>query len=201
MLKEVPNKQLQTAFYALTSILFKDIHINGVHTFSSFAIPMRKLCDGLRKIVNVFVTRCMNFVCLNMGNDHKHKSNKDSKKKSKKEHKKHKKSKRQNSDSEPEIDYSDPSLWVEKESDVPPPATSAPEEEEVKSAQPSAGPRHGWMLSDSFDFGSLGTARQPTEESKPKPDPDEVCVFPIHLDDHCSRWADLLDRSRLASAS
>lgn len=93
--------------------------------------------------------------------DHKHKS-KESKKKSKKEHKKHKKHKKEESSSEPEIDYNDPSLWVEKDQPEPAPPPSQ-----------SSAPRHEWMLNESFDFGSLGVAREKPENT-PKTDPDQV---------------------------
>lgn len=100
------------------------------------------------------------FCIFTMG-DHKHKS-KESKKKSKKEHKKHKKHKKEESSSEPEIDYNDPSLWVEKDQPEPAPPPSQ-----------SSAPRHEWMLNESFDFGSLGVAREKPENT-PKPDPDQV---------------------------
>lgn len=119
-----------------------------------------------------------------MGN-HKHKKEKLSKKEHKessREHKKHKKSSRQKDD---EIDYSDPSLWVEAEDNAEmTPAEYLRNQQQNTDAknnlsqetieQPmQENARHGWMLDSGFDFGSLGTARQ-KEEDKSKPNPDEV---------------------------
>lgn len=137
------------------------------------------------------------FLISNMG-DHKHKKDRDSKKSSSskrhhkessssshREHKKHKKS--SSSRQEPEIDYSDPSLWVEAESqtaELTPAehllnqqkATEANEqaEQDNSAALPKEQEaRHGWMLDGGLDFGSMGTARV-REEDKPKPNPDQV---------------------------
>jgi hypothetical protein len=127
--------------------------------------------------------------------DHKHK--KDSKKSSSKRehsshgsHRDHKKHKKSNSskrnDETKEIDYSDPSLWVEapgtteitpaehlrnhQQADLTreeqPAAETLPQQEEA---------RHGWMLDGGLDFGSMGIARV-REEDKPKRNPDEVSI-------------------------
>lgn len=124
--------------------------------------------------------------------DHKYK--KDSKKSSRKEHreshkehKKHKKSsKRREDEKEVEIDYSDPSLWVEAPGSTEmTPAEYLKNQQEGISArsqealnedttQPKEeNARHGWMLDSGFDFSSMGVARQ-KEEDKQKPDPDQV---------------------------
>lgn len=102
--------------------------------------------------------------------EHKHK------KKSKKEHKKHKRSKREDQ----EIDYSDPSLWVEKadegspsaeQSAIPTAASNAPTATATASNNAPV-QRESWMLDDSFDFASLGRAQEKPESNKP--DPDQV---------------------------
>ena len=103
------------------------------------------------------------------------KKSKKSKKDKKHHHKKHKKHLRHHSDSshsdnEQEIDYSDPSLWVEatdqQSTTAPPIATTTATQEQQQEQQ---APRHEWMLNESFDFGSLGSAK-PKEEIKPNPD-------------------------------
>ena len=101
------------------------------------------------------------------------KKSKKSKKDKKHHHKKHKKHSRHHSDSsqsdnEQEIDYSDPSLWVEstdQQSTAAPPIATATQEPQQQQA-----PRHEWMLNESFDFGSLGSAKPKEEEIKPNPD-------------------------------
>ncbi|KAI9496028.1 CwfJ C-terminus 1-domain-containing protein-like protein [Zychaea mexicana] len=91
-----------------------------------------------------------------------------------KKHKKHKKHSHHHSDSDDdqEIDYSDPSLWVEAEpssSSAAPPATTTTAAAQEPKAEGGPPPRHEWMLNDAFDFGSMGTAR-PKQETKPDPD-------------------------------
>lgn len=125
------------------------------------------------------------FILFQIMGNHKHKKEKSSKKEHKessREHKKHKKSSRQKDD---EIDYSDPSLWVEAEDNTEmTPAEYLRNQQQNTDAknnlsqetmeQPmQENARHGWMLDSGFDFGSLGTARQ-KEEDKSKPNPDEV---------------------------
>lgn len=119
--------------------------------------------------------------------DHKHKksSKRDHKDSSSREHKKHKKSS-SSSKQEKEIDYSDPSLWVEAGTNVSEitPAEHlrnhqrAHESREQDAQQAATLPqeeeaRHGWMLDGGMDFGAMGTARV-KEEDKPKPNPDFV---------------------------
>ncbi|OBZ80699.1 hypothetical protein A0J61_11252, partial [Choanephora cucurbitarum] len=134
--------------------------------------------------------------------EHKHKKEKKSSKKrdhkearSERDHKKHKKSIRHEKESE--IDYSDPSLWVEagggveeatpaehllnvqrateaREQPVEPDQLNLPQEQEA---------RHGWMLGGGFDFGSMGTARI-REQDKPKPNPDELKISDRELNVH-----------------
>ncbi|KAL0075210.1 CwfJ C-terminus 1-domain-containing protein-like protein [Phycomyces blakesleeanus] len=127
-----------------------------------------------------------------------HKS-KDSKRKSKKEgkehreHRKHKKSssKKHHSESETEIDYNDPSLWVETgESEAPEwKAVNAPTElavaaDEITVDQPKReAARHDWMLNETFDFSSLGETRI-KKEDKPKPNPDEPVIHERELNVH-----------------
>ncbi|EIE80507.1 hypothetical protein G6F55_003340 [Rhizopus delemar] len=134
--------------------------------------------------------------------DHKHK--KDSKKSSRKEHreshkehKKHKKSsKRREDEKEVEIDYSDPSLWVEAPGSTEmTPAEYLKNQQEGISArsqealnedttQPKEeNARHGWMLDSGFDFSSMGVARQ-KEEDKQKPDPDQPKISSRELNQH-----------------
>ncbi|KAI8069877.1 CwfJ C-terminus 1-domain-containing protein-like protein [Gongronella butleri] len=116
--------------------------------------------------------------------EHKHRS-KDSKKKSSKkehrdsgrEHKKHKSSR-----SSAAIDYSDPSLWVEKGQDAPEPAQPQVEAPEQQQQQPQA-PRHGWMMDASFDFGDLGTAKAPPPKEN-KPNPDDLKISHRELNVH-----------------
>ncbi|KAI8879397.1 hypothetical protein K501DRAFT_336113 [Backusella circina FSU 941] len=118
--------------------------------------------------------------------EHKHK--KDHKSKSDRHDKKHKKKSSSSSSSskrrEKEMDYSDPSLWVEAEGTTE--ATPAeylknqqqvqePSSEQVESYPKEQEARHGWMLDGSFDFGGMGTKRE-REEDKPKPNPDELKV-------------------------
>lgn len=118
--------------------------------------------------------------------DHKHK--KESKKSSRKEHKesdkRHHKHKKNSKEKEVEIDYSDPSLWVEASGneEMTPAEYLKSQQEGVSArnqefvndnvAQPKEeSSRHGWMLDSGFDFGSMGLAKQKEE---PKPDPDQV---------------------------
>lgn len=122
--------------------------------------------------------------------DHKHKksSKRDHKESSSHDHKKHKKS--SSSKKEKEIDYSDPSLWVEagnNVSEITPAehlrnhqrAQESREQDNISiSQEPASLPqeeeaRHGWMLDGGMDFGAMGTARI-KEEDKPKPNPDFV---------------------------
>lgn len=119
--------------------------------------------------------------------DHKHKksSKRDHKESSSsRDHKKHKKS----SKKEKEIDYSDPSLWVEAGTNVAEitpaehlrnhqKASEAREQElDADSTLPQEhDARHGWMLDGGMDFGAMGTARI-KEEDKPKPNPDFVSI-------------------------
>ncbi|KAG0167148.1 hypothetical protein DFQ28_003381 [Apophysomyces sp. BC1034] len=102
-------------------------------------------------------------------------------KKEKKEKKHKKSSKQDHSESEPEIDYSDPSLWVEKsDNDAPAAQPQVPEAAVQQPQQGSA--RHGWMLDESMDFGSFGTARAKPETFKPHP--DEIKVSHRELNIH-----------------
>lgn len=115
--------------------------------------------------------------------DHKHKS-KDKSKSSKKDrkehhhHRKHKKSSssrqeanlNDNSNESMDIDYSDPSLWVEK-ADHDNMATPATIEQPTSVPQQQQNARHDWMLDSSFDFGDFGSKKpEPKEEDKPNPD-------------------------------
>lgn len=123
--------------------------------------------------------------------DHKHKSKKSSKdhkerssSSSKREHKKHKSSHKK---TEKELDYSDPSLWVEVGATEITPAEHLRNHQRAAEATSSVKEtttddsmypqeqeaRHGWMLDGGLDFGSMGSARV-KEEDKPKPNPDFV---------------------------
>lgn len=119
--------------------------------------------------------------------DHKHKSKKSSKRdhkdSSSREHKRHKSSSKK--EKEKEIDYSDPSLWVEVGAEEATPAehlrnhqraaeATMEESEEISLPQEEEA-RHGWMLDGGLDFGAMGTARV-KEEDKPKPNPDFVSI-------------------------
>ncbi|KAI8088679.1 CwfJ C-terminus 1-domain-containing protein-like protein [Halteromyces radiatus] len=75
-----------------------------------------------------------------------------------------------------EIDYSDPSLWVEKtDQDNVSSITSTTISQSVE--KPSVQPqqqqqeiRHGWMLDSSFDFADFGTKKPEPKDDKPNPD-------------------------------
>ncbi|KAF7727149.1 hypothetical protein EC973_008010 [Apophysomyces ossiformis] len=109
-----------------------------------------------------------------------HKRSKKSKK-DKKEKKLKKSSKQDHSESEPEIDYSDPSLWVEKtDTETTSNQSQAPEGSVQAPKQGSA--RHGWMLDESMDFGSFGIAK--TKPETLKPHPDEIKVSDRELNVH-----------------
>ncbi|KAI7858632.1 CwfJ C-terminus 1-domain-containing protein-like protein [Circinella umbellata] len=104
------------------------------------------------------------------------KKSKKSKKDKKHHHKKHKRHSRHHSDSshsdnEQEIDYSDPSLWVEATDQQ---STTAPPIATTTATQEQQAPRHEWMLNESFDFGSLGSAKPKEEEIKPNPDEPKI---------------------------
>ncbi|KAI8048599.1 CwfJ C-terminus 1-domain-containing protein-like protein [Gilbertella persicaria] len=136
--------------------------------------------------------------------DHKHKKEKkpSSKKREHKEsrserdHKKHKKISSRHKE-ETEIDYSDPSLWVEAgggAEEITPAehlrniqqateARNQPVDTNELSLPQEQEARHGWMLGGGFDFGSMGTARV-REEDKPKPNPDEFKVSERELNQH-----------------
>ncbi|CEP11049.1 hypothetical protein [Parasitella parasitica] len=123
--------------------------------------------------------------------DHKHKKEKKSSKRehqdssSSRDHKKHRKSSssRRKAEREEEIDYSDPSLWVEAggtSSEMTPAdyltsqqnADKAKEQTyDVLSMPREQDARHGWMLDGGLDFGDMGLARI-KKEDKPKPNPD-----------------------------
>lgn len=125
--------------------------------------------------------------------DHKRKKEKKSSKRehkdssSSREYKKHKNSStsRHKTEQKDEIDYSDPSLWVEaggNSSEVTPAeylrsqqqADQAKEQEfDVSSMPKEQEARHGWMLDGGLDFGAMGSARI-KEEDKPKANPDFV---------------------------
>lgn len=131
--------------------------------------------------------------------DHKHKSKKSSRdhkersssSSSKREHKKHKSSHKK---AEKELDYSDPSLWVEVGATEITPAEHLRNHQRAAEAVSSTNKnstddsmypqeqeaRHGWMLDGGLDFGSMGSARV-KEEEKPKPNPDFVseCINQI----------------------
>lgn len=124
--------------------------------------------------------------------DHKHKksSKKDHKDSSSREHKRHKKSSSSHK-KEKEIDYSDPSLWVEAgtNSEITPAEHLRNQQRATESidhdTQPNSLPqeeeaRHGWMLDGGMDFGAMGVARV-KEEDKPKPNPDFVSFFLFSL--------------------
>ncbi|KAG1473468.1 hypothetical protein G6F56_000939 [Rhizopus delemar] len=128
--------------------------------------------------------------------DHKHK--KESKKSSRKEHKesdkRHHKHKKNSKEKEVEIDYSDPSLWVEASGneEMTPAEYLKSQQEGVSArnqefvndnvAQPKEeSSRHGWMLDSGFDFGSMGLAKQKEE---PKPDPDQPKISSRELNQH-----------------
>ncbi|KAI8982000.1 CwfJ C-terminus 1-domain-containing protein-like protein [Mycotypha africana] len=94
-----------------------------------------------------------------------------------------------------EVDYSDPSLWVEADHNV---AEATPAEQltyqqkamETESvADPATFPaeqeaRHGWMLGggEGFDFADMGTARR--REETPKPNPDDLKVSERELNQY-----------------
>ncbi|KAI9271408.1 CwfJ C-terminus 1-domain-containing protein-like protein [Sporodiniella umbellata] len=120
--------------------------------------------------------------------DHKHK--KESKKSSRKEHKesskRHHKHKKGSKEKELEIDYSDPSLWVEASDQIEmTPAEYLKSQQEGMAAKNQEGfddlgalpkeesSRHGWMLDSGFDFGSMGLSK-PKEEPKPNPDEPKI---------------------------
>jgi hypothetical protein len=133
-----------------------------------------------------------------MGSDRK-----DSKrsKKSRSEHKSHKKHKNHHrskneegdaSNSEPEIDYNDPSLWTtEKTIEGIAPVTNiapsiataiaptavetAPVAVEPSAANPESA-RDSWMTDASLDFSSFGSVKQ-KQPKEDKPNPDQVCGF------------------------
>ncbi|KAI8331634.1 CwfJ C-terminus 1-domain-containing protein-like protein [Blakeslea trispora] len=129
--------------------------------------------------------------------EHKHKKEKKPSKKrdhkeSRSEHS-HKKHKKRQQD---EIDYSDPSLWVEAGGEEASPAEhllniqranearqQQPTEADSMSLPQEQEARHGWMLGGGFDFGSMGTARV-REQDKPKPNPDELKVSHRELNVH-----------------
>lgn len=125
--------------------------------------------------------------------DHKHKSKKSSSRdhkersgssSSKREHKRHKSSSKK---VEKEVDYSDPSLWVEVGAAEITPAEHLRNHQRAAEATSSLNEtstddsmypqeqeaRHGWMLDGGLDFGAMGTAKV-KEEDKPKPNPDFV---------------------------
>lgn len=137
--------------------------------------------------------------------DHKHKKEHKKSSSSKRDHKEshssssgrdHKKHKKSSSSSkkekQSEIDYSDPSLWVEAGNDSVAEVTPSehlrnhqrasearnqdPDQEMTESTASfpqEQDARHGWMLDGGLDFGAMGTARV-KEEDKPKPNPDVV---------------------------
>lgn len=139
--------------------------------------------------------------------DHKHKKERKSSKRehsssassSSRDHKKHKKSSsssRHKHEKEQEIDYSDPSLWVEAggaaandsgiQSEIAPAdylkrqqqANEAREQQQDDASISSMMPReqdarHGWMLDGGLDFGAMGSARI-REQDKSKVNPDLV---------------------------
>lgn len=131
--------------------------------------------------------------------DHKHKKERKSSKRehssssSIRDHKKHKKSStssRHKHEKEQEIDYSDPSFWVEAgdngvHSEITPAdylksqqQANEAKEQQQDDASFSMLPkeqdaRHGWMLDGGLDFGAMGSARI-REQDKPKANPDFV---------------------------
>ncbi|GAN01980.1 complexed with cdc5 protein cwf19 [Mucor ambiguus] len=147
--------------------------------------------------------------------DHKHKKERKSSKRehssstssSSRDHKKHKKSSsssRQKHEKELEIDYSDPSLWVEAagandsgiQSEIAP-ADYLKSQQQANEAKlqlqddvPTSSmmpkeqdARHGWMLDGGLDFGAMGSARI-REEDKPKVNPDLPKVSERELNQH-----------------
>ncbi|KAI8328978.1 CwfJ C-terminus 1-domain-containing protein-like protein [Chlamydoabsidia padenii] len=69
-----------------------------------------------------------------------------------------------------EVDYSDPSLWVEK-TDHDNVVTLAPVKQPTPPPPQVPQARHDWMLDSSFDFGDFGSKKpEPKEEDKPNPD-------------------------------
>lgn len=137
--------------------------------------------------------------------DHKHKKEKKSSKRqhrdssSNRDHKKHKKNSfsRCKAAHEDEIDYSDPSLWVEAKgstSEITPAdylrsqqkANDAKEQEsDVADIPKEQDARHGWMLDGALDFSAMGSARI-KEEDKTKPNPDFVSNRIIHFQCGCT---------------
>jgi hypothetical protein len=118
--------------------------------------------------------------------DHKHKSKKSSKRDHKDSSSRDSKRHKSSSKKEKEIDYSDPSLWVEVGAEEATPAEhlrnhqraaeAAVEESSEVSLPQEEEARHGWMLDGGLDFGAMGTARV-KEEDKPKPNPDFVNII------------------------
>ncbi|KAG2212917.1 hypothetical protein INT46_010473 [Mucor plumbeus] len=135
--------------------------------------------------------------------DHKRKKEKKSSKRdhrdssSSRDHKRHKNSSssRHKTEQKNEIDYSDPSLWVEaggNSSEVTPAeylrsqqqADQAKEQEfDVSSMPKEQEARHGWMFDGGLDFGAMGSARI-KEEEKPKANPDFPKVSERELNQH-----------------
>ncbi|KAI7864111.1 CwfJ C-terminus 1-domain-containing protein-like protein [Spinellus fusiger] len=99
-------------------------------------------------------------------------------KKHKKSSKSSKRSERQSDGSETEIDYDDPSLWVES-TEVSCVSTTQVTTEAVDKKGEEA--RHEWMLSDSFDFSSLGEARIKKEDIKPHPEEPKVSARELNV--------------------
>ncbi|KAK4513250.1 uncharacterized protein ATC70_011818 [Mucor velutinosus] len=148
--------------------------------------------------------------------DHKHKKERKSSKRehasstssSSRDHKKHRKSSsssRHKHEREQEIDFSDPSLWVEAagaandngiQSEITPAdylksqqqANEAKQQQQDDVSANSMMPkeqdaRHGWMLDGGLDFGAMGSARI-REEDKPKANPDLPKVSERELNQH-----------------
>ncbi|KAI8646313.1 CwfJ C-terminus 1-domain-containing protein-like protein [Parasitella parasitica] len=144
--------------------------------------------------------------------DHKHKKEKKLSKRehrdssSSRDHKKHKKSSssRHKAERQEEIDYSDPSLWVEaggNSSELTPAdyLTSQQKANEAKGQEHdiSSMPKekdapHGWMLDGGLDFGDMGSARI-KKEDKPKPNPDFPKVSERELNQHLVQGTKLED--------
>lgn len=119
--------------------------------------------------------------------------------KSHKKHKKHHRSKNDEGDasnSEPEIDYNDPSLWTaEKTIEGIAPVTynplsvataiaptaveTAPVAVEPSATNPETA-RDSWMTDASLDFSSFGSVKQ-KQPKEDKPNPDQVCVSILYV--------------------
>ncbi|CAO3586095.1 unnamed protein product [Absidia cylindrospora] len=78
-----------------------------------------------------------------------------------------------------DLDYSDPSLWVEKDDHMnaatPAPAAQQQQQPSSTSSPPQQQARHDWMLNDSFDFSDMGT-KKTVAKDEDKPNPDELKI-------------------------